>query len=228
MRVEDVYADIVRLALRPSCEQARWIFPAVASGVIGSTGAADVPTRVAVTVVHGASCAIQDECSRCGAYVAAERGRKSAVIVRLAAAVLYAALVGAVFIGYYVDVRDAPPSTLVDYTPAVLYLAMASLLLGILSGRWWAIPMPLIAFLMAAVLVVIGTLDDRYSKVAPDRGGVVGLDWFGVAALFCVYAVPAAAFGVGLRALGGHWEQKWLARQRAAGRQHRVERVRRG
>jgi hypothetical protein len=150
------------------------------------------------------------------------------VIVRLAAAVLYAALVGAVFIGYYVDVRGAPPSTIVDYTPAVFYLAMAGLLLGILSGRWWAIPMPLISFFMAAVLLVIGTLDERYSKVAPDRGGVVGLDWFGVAALFCVYAVAAAAFGVGLRALGGHWEQKWLARQRAAGRQHRAVRVRRG
>jgi len=109
-----------------------------------------------------------------------------------------------VFGGYYVDVRRAPTSPLVDYTPTVLYVAIASLLLGVLAGRWWAIVMPLVAFVVAPILLLIGTLDDRYSAVAPDRGGVLGPEWFGVAALYCVYAVPAAAFGVGLHVCEAH------------------------
>jgi hypothetical protein len=150
------------------------------------------------------------------------------VTVRFAAALLYAALVGAMLSGYYVDVRAAPPNTLVDYTPTVFYLALASLVLGVLVGHWWTIAIPFFAFPVATALLVIGTLDEQYSAIAPDRGGVVGVDWFGVAALYCVYAVPAAAFGVGLRAVGSRCEQKWLTRRRTTERQHRTVQVRRG
>src|SRR5215218_3087685 len=128
---------------------------------------------------------------------------------RLAASLLYAALVGAFFVGYYVDVRRAPPHAIVDYTPAVVLLAVVTVVPGLLIGRWWAVGLPLVAFPAAALMMVIAAFYDGYSDIASERGGVVGLDWFGVAALVCFYAVPAAAFGAGLRAWGRMWERRW-------------------
>ena len=133
-------------------------------------------------------------------------------MVRRAAPFLYAALLAAFFASYYIDVRSAPPNTIVDYNVVVILLVLPTLLAGVLIGRWWAIALPLVAFPIAALMLVIGTLDDRYVDVAADRGGVLGLDWFGVSALVCAFTVPAAAFGAGLRVLGGVWERKWFAR----------------
>jgi hypothetical protein len=84
---------------------------------------------------------------------------------------------------------------------------------GLLIGRWWGVVLPLVAFPASALMMVIAAFDDGYSDIASDRGGVVGLDWFGVAALVCFYAVPAAAFGAGLRAWGRMWEGRWEARR---------------
>jgi hypothetical protein len=136
-------------------------------------------------------------------------------MIRLVGSLVHAASVGAFFAGYYLTVRSAPPDTIVDFTSIILLLAPISLVSGAFIGRWWAIVLPLIAFPMAALMVVIGAVDDRYSRVAADRGGAVGVEWFAVAALVCAFAVPAAAFGAGLRAWGA-------ARRRRAGFGERV------
>jgi hypothetical protein len=125
------------------------------------------------------------------------------------AALLYVALLGAFFVDYYLAVRRAGTDEIVDYTPVVILLALVGLIVGVLIGRWWAVALPLTTFAFAAVMAVVGVLDDRYSAVAPDRGGVVGFDWFGVAALVCVYALPAVAIGVGLHILGDVKARRW-------------------
>jgi hypothetical protein len=121
---------------------------------------------------------------------------------RLVVCLIYTALTAWFFASYYIDVRGAPPDTIVDATPALYLLALAGLVAGLLIGRWWVLALPLIAFPVAALMLVTGALDDRYSEVAADRGGVSGIDWFGIAALVCAFAVPAAAVGAGMRALG--------------------------
>jgi hypothetical protein len=127
---------------------------------------------------------------------------------RLAAA-LYVALLGASFVDYYVRVRGAAPDETVDYTPVVILLALAGLILGLLIGRWWVTALPLATFPFAAVMGLVASLDDRYRALAPDRGGAVGLDWFGVAALVSLYAVPAVAVGVGLHTAAGAIKPEW-------------------
>ena len=124
----------------------------------------------------------------------------------------YAALIGGFFIAFYAEVRAAPPDTIVDATSLVVLLGLVSPAFGILVGRPWAIALPLAAFPVAAVMAVIGAVDDRYGDVARDRGGEVGAGWFGIATLVCFYAVPGIAIGVGLFGLGRRLEMRLNAK----------------
>ena len=126
-------------------------------------------------------------------------------MLRAAVAVAYVALVALFFVGYYTDVRSAPPDTIVDYTILVIWLGLISFVPGLLIGRWWSALLPLAAFPIAAVMLVVAEFDESYSRIASDRGGEVGRGWFGVAFLLCTFALPSAFIGAGL----GH-----LARRR--------------
>jgi hypothetical protein len=141
--------------------------------------------------------------------------------VRRLAAALYVALLGASFVDYYATVRGAAPDETVDYTPVLILLSLVGWALGLLIGRWWATALPLATFPFAAVMGLVASLDDRYRAVAPDRGGAVGLDWFGVAALVSLYAVPAVVLGVGLHtaavAIQPAWRWAGLAAALAVG-----------
>ena len=117
------------------------------------------------------------------------------------AALAYTALMGLHFVGYYTDVRSAPPDTIVDYTIATMLFAPLGLVLGALIGRWRAALLPLTSLVFAAAMLVASELDDRYAAVAEDRGGVVGFDWFGVAGVVCSFAIPGVLAGVSARKL---------------------------
>jgi hypothetical protein len=118
------------------------------------------------------------------------------------AAFAYIAAAALLFADYYRMVRDAGADATVDFTAAVLLLAALALPVGIMIGRLWGIAIPFAVFPIAVVAWLVGAFDPTYSDDAAERGGVVGSDWLGLAALIAVYAVPAAAFGVGLRELG--------------------------
>jgi hypothetical protein len=118
-------------------------------------------------------------------------------------------LLGAFFVDYYLAVRGGAPDEIVDYTSVVILLAVAGLILGLLVGRWWAAALPLATFPFGAAMAVVASLDDRYRAVAPERGGAVGLDWFGIAALVSLYAVPAVTLGVGLHAAAVAIKPEW-------------------
>ena len=119
-------------------------------------------------------------------------------MLRAAVAVTYVALVALFFVGYYTAVRSAPPDTIVDYTPVVVWLGFISFVPGLLIGRWWSALLPLMAVPFAAVMLVVCEVDESYSSVASDRGGEVGTGWFGVAFLLCTFALPSALIGAGL------------------------------
>jgi hypothetical protein len=118
-------------------------------------------------------------------------------------------LLGAFFVDYYLVVRGGAPDETVDYTSVVILLAVAGLILGLLVGRWWAAALPLATFPLGAAMAVVPSLDDRYRAVAPDRGGAVGLDWLGFAALVCLYAVPAVVVGVGMHVSAAAIKPEW-------------------
>jgi hypothetical protein len=119
------------------------------------------------------------------------------------AAAAYVIVAAALFADYYRLVRAAGADEIVDFTEAVLLLAALALPVGIVIGRLWGIAVPLAVFPIAVVGWIVGGFDHTYTDDAADRGGVVGADWLGLAALIVAYAVPAAAVGVGLRKLGG-------------------------
>jgi hypothetical protein len=49
-------------------------------------------------------------------------------------------------------------------------------------------------------------------RVAEDRGGVLGADWLGIAAIVGFYTLPGIAIGVGLVALGRSFESRFRAK----------------
>ena len=117
---------------------------------------------------------------------------------RVVVALAYAGLVGWHFLSYYLDVRSAPADTIIDYTFAFILFGPISFLTGLLIARWWAVILPLVAFPFTAMMLVVAEFDDRYAQLARDRGGELGAEWLGLAALFCYFAVPGAALGAGL------------------------------
>ena len=129
--------------------------------------------------------------------------------MRGVAAALYVALLCASFVDYYFVVRGAARDEIVDYTPVLIVLAFGAFTLGLLAGRWWVLALPFATFPFAGAMAVVAALDEQYRATAPDRGGVAGLDWFGVAALICLYAVPAASIGVGLHVFAAATQPSW-------------------
>lgn len=112
-------------------------------------------------------------------------------------ALVYAGLMGWHFASYYLDVRSAPPDTIIDYNAATILFGPISLLAALVIARWWAVALPLTAFPFALAMLIAGEFDERYARVAEDRGGVVGVDWFGVAAALCYFGIPGALLGAG-------------------------------
>jgi hypothetical protein len=118
--------------------------------------------------------------------------------LRLLAALAYVALLVLLFVSYYREVRGAPPGTIVDYTVAAFWIGVLSFVPALVIGRWWATLIPLVSFPIAAVLLVVGELDEDYAAIAEDRGGPLGAEWFAAAFILCMFAVPAAFLGAGI------------------------------
>ena len=127
---------------------------------------------------------------------------------RASVAAVYVAAAALFFADYYRMVRAARVGEMVDFTAAVIWLAVLALPVAMIIGRLWAIAMPLAVFPIAVVGWVISSFDETYSADATERGGVLGADWLGLAALIAVYAIPAAALGVGLREVGRRLERR--------------------
>jgi hypothetical protein len=118
--------------------------------------------------------------------------------LRALAALVYVAVLVLLFVGYYREVRSAPPGTIVDYTIAAFWIGVFAFLPALVISRWWGALLPLVSFPIAAVLLVVGELDEDYAAIAEDRGGPLGAEWFEAAFILCMFAVPAALLGAGI------------------------------